>query len=104
MSRLHQIRAVPARPDAPPGSRASPDWGDRLMDFRTPGRSNVGDDPAAPPATRSRRPGRPSVGRQPASRWRAAGKAETMTDPWAVLAGLGVIAFAFVLVPVVGSV
>jgi hypothetical protein len=27
-----------------------------------------------------------------------------MTDPWAVLAGLAVIAFAFVVVPVVGSV
>ncbi len=27
-----------------------------------------------------------------------------MTDPWAVLAGLAVVAFAFVLVPVAGSV
>ena len=34
----------------------------------------------------------------------AAGEEEAMTDPWAVLVGLGVVAFMFVLAPVVGSV
>jgi hypothetical protein len=64
------------------------------MDFGGAGRSNVAHGPTAEPGTLS------GTGGPGAS----VGEEETMTDPWAVLAGLAAVAFVFVVAPVAGSV